>query len=262
MRRNLLLGLLVLPLASSALFAQSELVRREWKVDGVVREGLIYAPESAKKEAAPVVFVFHGHGGSMRSASRSFSMHTAWPEAICVYLQGLNTPGQLTDPEGKKTGWQKSPGDQGDRDLKLFDAALAWLHREYQVDDHRVYATGHSNGGGFTYLLWAQRGDELAAVAPSAAAANRRLGDFKPLPVMHIAGRNDPLVKFAWQEATMEAVKKTNGASEGKPWGEHCTYYASEKAAPLVTYITEGDHAFERGAVKVMVKFFKEQARK
>lgn len=253
--------LIVLTFTAPALFAQSEMQRHEWKVDGVVREGLVCAPANAKKEDAPVVFVFHGHGGTMRQASRSFSMHAAWPEAICVYLQGLNTPGQLTDPDGKRPGWQKTPGDQGDRDLKLFDQVLTWLHTEYKVDGHRVYATGHSNGGGFTYLLWAKRGEVFAAVAPSAAAANRRLGELKPLPAMHIAGRNDPLVKFAWQEATIEAIKKNNGVGAGKPWGEHCTMYASEKGAPLVTYITDGDHGFERGAVKAMVKFFKEQAK-
>jgi hypothetical protein len=73
----------------------------------------------------PVVFVFHGHGGTAFQAGRSFAMHKHWPEAISVYLQGLNTPGKLTDPEGKKPGWQHGAGAEGDRDLKLFDAVMA-----------------------------------------------------------------------------------------------------------------------------------------
>lgn len=243
-------------------FGQQNLVRQEWTVEGTAREGLIYAPKSAKTEATPVVFVFHGHGGTARHAARTMAFHAAWPEAICVYLQGLNTPGQLTDPEGKKPGWQKTPGDQKDRDLKLFDETLRWLKQEYKVDEKRIYSTGHSNGGGFTYLLWAQRHDVLAAVAPSASAAGRRLGELKPLPVMHVGSKNDPLVKFAWQEMTIEAIKKTNGVGEGKSWGEHCTYYASEKGTPVVTYITDGKHSFDKGAVKEMVRFFKEQSRK
>lgn len=52
----------------------------------------------------PVVLLGH-HGGS-RQASRSFQMHSEWPEAIVVYMQGLPTPGQWTDPDGKKPGWQ------------------------------------------------------------------------------------------------------------------------------------------------------------
>jgi polyhydroxybutyrate depolymerase len=53
----------------------------------------------------------------------------------------------------------------------LFDAVLATLKIAYKVDEKQIYATGHSNGGGFTYLLWAARWDEFAAIAPCAAAA-------------------------------------------------------------------------------------------
>ena len=61
--------------------------------------------------------------------------------------------------------------EQGDRDLKFVDAILKTLREKYKVDDRRIFATGHSNGGGFTYLLWAARGKELAAIAPVAAGA-------------------------------------------------------------------------------------------
>src|SRR5438034_8032471 len=126
------------------------LKRQQWTVDGVAREGLVAVPAAAKTTPTPVVFVFHGHGGSMVNAARSFGIHTLWPEAIVVYLQGLNTPGRLTDPEGKLPGWQSTIGDQNDRDLKFFDAVLASLKSDYKVDERQVYSTGHSNGGGFT----------------------------------------------------------------------------------------------------------------
>src|ERR1051326_4735523 len=99
-------------LAACNLNAADSLARREWNVDGVVREALVYAPAKAKSEASPVVFAFHGHGGSMSNAARQFGYHRLWPEAIVVYMQGLNTPGRLTDPEGQKAGWQFGPGDQ------------------------------------------------------------------------------------------------------------------------------------------------------
>lgn len=116
--------------------------RQEWRVDGVTREGLVYAPATAIIASAPVIFAFHGHGGTMKNAARSFAYHTEWPEAITVYLQGLNTPGKLTDPEGKKPGWQSSPGDQQDRDLKFYDIVLASLKKDYKVDDKRIFSTG------------------------------------------------------------------------------------------------------------------------
>jgi polyhydroxybutyrate depolymerase len=87
-------------LFSAALTRAADPMRQEWKVDGVDREALVAAPATAKEKPSPLVFVFHGHGGAMRNAARQFHIHDLWPQAIVVYPQGLNTPGQLTDPEG------------------------------------------------------------------------------------------------------------------------------------------------------------------
>jgi polyhydroxybutyrate depolymerase len=236
--------------------------RWELEVNGVARETVVYAPASAKEKAAPVVFVFHGHGGNMRNAARSFAMHQQWPDAISVYPQGLNTPGRLTDPEGKKPGWQHGVGAQEDRDLKFFDAMLAKLKQELKVDAKRIYSTGHSNGGGFTYLLWAERGEVFAAVAPSAAAAQgvvRGDNKLKAKPVLHLAGENDPLVKYEWQKATMAAVRKLNGCdADGKPWDKLATEYPSKTGTPFVAFIHPGGHEFHKDAPAAIAKFFKQ----
>lgn len=270
------LFLLVLCLgAISSAHAADAPTRGQWTVDAVVREALVYVPPRADTEATPVVFVFHGHGGTMRNAARTFALHTRWPEAIVVYPQGLNTPGRLTDPEGKLPGWQHALGDRGDRDLKFFDALLASLEHDYRVDDKRLYATGHSNGGAFTYLLWAARGDRFAAFAPSGAvfplssSTEERAGvrsrvlypRLQPKPVLHVAGENDPLVKFAWQKATMDALRRLNQCGEGWPWEKWCMLYPSKVAAPVVTFIHPGAHQFPADAPATIVKFFKEHAK-
>ncbi len=232
-----------------------------WKIDGVTRDGMVHIPDSAKSKPTPIIFAWHGHGGSMKNAANSFGYHKLWPEAISVYLQGLNTPGRLTDPEGKKPGWQGRVGDQGDRDLRLFDAVLAQLKRDYKIDDRRIYSTGHSNGGGFTYLLWAARGDVFAAMAPSSAAGARKDDmDLKPKPVLHVAGEKDPLVKFEWQKLAMDKVRQINNCGEGRPWGgsKLCTEYVSSSGNPVVTCIHPGNHAFLKEAPTLIVKFFKE----
>ncbi len=247
-------------IAALPLRAAEELIRREWMVDGVTREALVSVPEKAKTESTPVVFAFHGHGGNMNQAARSFGYHTVWPEALVVYMQGLNTPGRLTDPEGKKPGWQHGLGDQGDRDLKFFDAVLVSLQQDYKVDAKRIYSTGHSNGGGFTYLLWAARGDRFAAFAPSAAAAPTLLDKLQPKPVLHVAGESDPLVKFAWQQATIDKLRQMNQCGEGQPGEKGYTLYPSKIGAPVVTLIHPGAHQFLRDAPAIIVKFFKEHA--
>jgi polyhydroxybutyrate depolymerase len=233
--------------------------RLSFKVDGIDREALLYVPPMAKSNSTPVVFVFHGHGGTAGHAARSFALHRYWPEAIVVYMQGVNTPGRLTDPEGKQPGWQARIGEQGDRDLRFFDVVLARLRRDFKVDEERIYSTGHSNGGAFTYLLWAARGESLAAVAPSGAAVGvRTLSLLRPKPAMHLAGENDPLVKFEWQRSTMNAVSKINGCTAtGKPWDEHCTAYESRTGTPLVRFIHSEGHRFPDTGPKMIVKFFK-----
>lgn len=256
-------SLVVIPIASAA----DPLKEKEWTLDGVARKALVHAPAAATKTASPVVFAFHGHGGTMAHAARTMAYHTQWPEAVVVYMQGLNTPGRLSDPEGKKPGWQHSVGDQGDRDLKFFDAVLASLKTDYKVDEKRIYATGHSNGGAFTYLLWAQRGDVFAAVAPSGAAAAQSQKDLKPKPALHVAGETDPLVKYDWQKRSMDAVKKLNGCdADGTPWAKSGTLvgtrYASKTGTPLVTLIHPGGHGFPAEAPELIVNFFKEHAKK
>lgn len=243
--------------------AASSLIRQQWTVDGVVREALVHVPPRARTNAVPVVFAFHGHGGSMQNAASSFSLHTRWADAMVVYPQGLQTPGRLTDPEGKKSGWQKSVGDQDNRDLKFFDAMLAGLQQGYKVDAKRLFATGHSNGGAFSYLLWAARGEKFAAFAPSAAVAVFDFSKAPPKPVLHVAGENDPLVKFAWQQRMMSALRKHNQCGEGRPWDAEngCTLYLSKAGAPLVTFIHPGAHEYPSAAPALIVKFFQQHAR-
>jgi polyhydroxybutyrate depolymerase len=236
---------------------------RTWDVDGVEREARVYAPAQNSATKAPLVFDFHGHGGTARHAARTHHFQEVWPEAVVVYMQGLKTPGKLTDPEGKRPGWQHGPGEQKDRDLKFFDAVLASVKRDYVIDEQRIYATGHSNGGAFTYLLWAERGDTFAAFAPVAAAAGLYFLDAKPKPLFHAASEQDPLVTFAMQQRTLRFVKKLNGCDDmGEEWANDCLRYPSNSGAPVVIYLHDKGHSYPEAAPALIVKFFQEHTKK
>ncbi|HEY1190226.1 MAG TPA: prolyl oligopeptidase family serine peptidase [Gemmata sp.] len=240
-----------------------KLKTRTWKVGEVTREALVYAPASGS-EKRPLVFIFHGHGGRSEFSARTFALHKHWPEAVCVYPQGLPTPVPRLDPEGKKAGWQKFVGDQKDRDLEFFDVMLKSLVAEGGIDEKRVYSVGHSNGGFFTYVLCAARPDKLAAVAPVAGAVSARdVKNQKPVPVLHVAGEQDRIVPFAVQEKTIEQLKKLNGCDEkGKPAGKNCTEYTSKSGPPVVTFIHPGGHNIPAGAPERIVEFLKQHVRK
>ena len=137
--------------------AADNLETRHWIIDGVKRVALVYVPAKAKENPTPVVFAFHGHGGTMKEAAKEFAIHKYWPQAIVVYMKGLPSAAG-NDPKGEQSGWQYNAGENGDRDLKFFDAVLADLRQSLNVDDKRVYAIGFSNGGGFTFVLWSGAG--------------------------------------------------------------------------------------------------------
>jgi polyhydroxybutyrate depolymerase len=231
---------------------------RTWQVDGVTREALVYVSPHAATQATPVIFAFHGHGGGMRGAARMWTYHTLWPDALVIYPQGLPTPGMLTDSAGARSGWQSAVGKQGDRDLKFFDAMLASLRKEYRVDDHRIYATGFSNGGLFTYVLWHARGDQLAAVAPIAAVDSSPEPKLTPKPVFDVAGEHDPLVKFAWQEHMLDVLRRVNQCGAAQPAEHGCVSYPSKIDAPLVTYFHAGAHEVPSAVPALIVAFFQQ----
>ena len=236
---------------------------QKWTIDGVTREALVAMPNASlvASTGSPVLFVFHGRGGTARQVRRSYDIEKLWPEAIVVYPQGLRTPGRIMDTAGKQTGWQVYADVVDNRDLKFFDAMLASMLADARAEANRVYSTGHSNGGGFSYLLWSVRHDALAAVAPSASAVPADMLT-KPLSAMHIGGRNDSVVKFALQEATINAARACNQCTiEGTSVGSHGTMYGSRVNAPLLLWITDGKHAFDKSCVPPMVEFLRAQLR-
>lgn len=232
------------------------------KVDGVERTALVFAPASAKTTASPLVFCWHGHGGGSRQASLSFRIHQEWPEAVVVYPQGLPTKGK-TDPEGKKPGWQQGPNDENGRDVKFFDALLGNLKKAYRVDPARIYSMGHSNGGRFTYLLWAQRGDIFAAYGPSGSPAIGLGRDFKPASAFHVAGEKDQIVPYSGQRLTIEGIKVLDGVSpsdKGKSEG-YLTTFKGTGGLELATYVHPGGHNYPQEVPKLLVAFFKRHSK-
>ena len=241
----------------------SEPTPTKWTIDGVEREALVFVPSgSSPKTKAPVIFAFHGHGGNMYFAARGMAFQNQWPEAIVVYPQGLPTPGIVLDHEGKKPGWQREAGQENDRDLKFVDTMLGWLREKYAIDEKRVYATGFSNGGLFTYLLLSQRPNMFAAFAPGGAALLPNVPLTQAKPVLHYGGQSDRLARFDKQLATIEQVRKFNDCAEqGESCGQNCTLYRSSKAASVETFIHPLGHLYPPAVTPVIVNFFKQQAR-
>src|SRR5436309_2707271 len=109
MMMNKFLALCIILFVGAGAAAQPPLAPIKVPVGGLERQALVYAPAKATRAPTPVVFAFHGHGGTAKAAANLFKYEKLWPEAIVVYLQGLPIPSK-TDPTGKKNGWQHEIG--------------------------------------------------------------------------------------------------------------------------------------------------------
>jgi len=255
-----MLGLFLFATASSVGESNPE----TFAIDGMERQAVVYPNVTpGPASGAPVVFVFHGHGGTARNVARRLRIHELWPEAVVVYMQGAPGVQGITDPEGKRNGWQKSPGEVGDRDLKFFDAALDRIQKKYKTDPDRVYALGHSNGGRFVNVLWNSRGDKLAALCSAAGPGGRLIQSAAPKPVYIIAGEKDPLVPFQSQKLSIELARRVlkAGQSKAKVDGLERTE-PGVNGAELVTYVHPGGHEFPVEALPGVIKFFQRHVRK
>jgi len=229
-------------------------------VDGIQREFSVFLPTIPIQEKIPVVFVFHGYGQEVAEAINKFKLEQNWPEAIIVYPQGLNTPIQKINSGGINTGWQTYIGDQKDRDLRLFDEINVYLSGNYSIDEKRIYVTGFSNGAAFTYVVAAARGNMIAAIAPIAGTlgSNKDRQIFKEIPVFHVAGKQDQIVKFNSQKEMIEFIKKINKCkNDGIVINKNVTEYRSSINMSLRTFIYDGEHKIPKDAIPFIIEFFK-----
>ncbi len=137
---------------------------------------------------------------------------------------------------------------------------LARLREQYWIDVRRIYATGFSNGGRFSYILWSQLANVFAAFGICAGLVREPVHLTVSKPLLHIAGERDEAAPFQVQQDTIAMARRINGCSEkGQPCGQGCMLYPSPKGAPVEVIIHPGGHIYPPIAPALIVKFLKEQ---
>lgn len=230
-----------------------------YTVEGTKREALVFPGEgAAPRGGRPLILAFHGHGGNMNHSARSFGVQRVWPEATVIYPQGLPTSG-MTDPEGRKNGWQQNLGQNDDRDLKFVDAILA---KHPEIDHKRIFAMGHSNGGRFTYILWTKRPEVFAAYGPSGSPATGMLRALKPASAFCTAGEKDPLIPYFGQKRSIDYIARLIGVDATKAKVDGYVRIAPGRGGlELGTYVHPGGHEYPPEAAAATVEFFKRHSK-
>jgi polyhydroxybutyrate depolymerase len=131
-------------------------------VGTLMRSYLLHIPTGyTGKTPVPVVFDFHGLGGS-GSSQKGLS---GW--ATLGDSKGFIT----VFPNGVGNSWNigrccSTAQTQNVDDVGFVRAIIKQLRTDACIDSKRVYASGCSNGGGMSYKLACDAADVIAAVAP------------------------------------------------------------------------------------------------
>ena len=86
-----------------------------------------------------------------------------YPDPKWRYFSGWN---------GTYGGWLLGPNEhpaKGMEDLYFVDELIDWLIEKYNIDQDRIFATGHSWGGDMTCVVGCFLGNRFRAIAPVAA---------------------------------------------------------------------------------------------
>jgi poly(3-hydroxybutyrate) depolymerase len=183
---------LLLLVAASFAFAQwggggggGKTIRDYKKVSVSGRDVYVYAP-SGLAENSPLLLSLHGANQDPDYQQSNTHWETVADTAgfVVAYPKG---------GEGY-SAWDIS----GDQDTKWISAVIDQLVKDYKLNPKRVYLSGFSMGGMFSYHAISKIADKIAAIAPcsgtnvyGASKAQR------PMPIFHPHGTKDDVLNYS-----------------------------------------------------------------
>ena len=208
---------------SSNLIAQSTgTIQGKISYEEIDRQFILYVPtsyNSASKQ--PLIFNFHGYGSNANEQMRygDFRSQADAYGFILVHPEGLDDVGGTS--YWNMGGWSVSVHD----DVKFIDNLINLLMDKYSINAERIYSTGMSNGGFFSFHLACNLNASFAAIASVTGSMSfdtfNDCNPRKPSPVLQIHGSNDAVVPYDGLLSIMKPVmdvmdywKTSNGCDE------------------------------------------------
>ena len=200
----------------------SETGTRTITVNGTVRNYIIYAPRDLG-EGRPLLISCHG-----------MNQDAAYQKGMLTIESIADTAKFVTIfPNGIGNAWDIS----GDRDIDFVLALIDEMATKYNIDRNRVYLSGFSMGGMFTYHAMNRIADKIAAFAPISGypmGGTTANASVRPIPIIHTHGTSDDVVNFGGVQGALNAWINHN----------HCptqaTVVNNYRGASHITYHTWG----------------------
>ena len=219
-------------------------------IEGEARTFVLSLPENYDSQTAyPLVFAWHGRGGSGSVAKGYFGLQDiAGSEAIIVYPDGLPQEDYNGD-----TGWEVRASGS---DIIFFDSLYERITENSCIDLDRVYSAGHSFGGFMTNFLGCKRANVLSAIA--SVAGGGPWGSCEgSIAAILIHGNNDNIVEISEGESSLSKWKVTNECLDSSTSSSdgHCISY-DNCTHPVEWCEFSGGHMWPPFAAETIWNFF------
>jgi polyhydroxybutyrate depolymerase len=166
--------------------------------DGRTRTFRLYVPRSLPRhEPVPLLVALHGGFGSgaQFEANSGFDQLADAHHFIVVYPDGtpIRPHGALANARVWNGGRCCGPAArQQIDDVAFISQLIDRVAQHHDIDHHRVYAAGHSNGAIMSYRLACELSDKLVAIGVQAGSLEvDQCEPSHPVSVLHIHGRAD-----------------------------------------------------------------------
>ena len=202
-------------------------------------------------KAYPLVFAWHGLGGSGALAASYFGLDgTAGSDAVVVYPSALVLPDY-----GGKTGWNLNPNGY---DFTFFDDLYTHLTDNLCIDEDRVFSTGHSFGGYMSNSMGCYRGHIFNAIAPVAGGPAFWYGTCSgSVSARVIHGSDDDVVALSEGQASVAHWRNSSGCSASTAATASASCVSFEDCSQDVDWCEHGgEHEWPWFAASAVWDFF------
>jgi polyhydroxybutyrate depolymerase len=221
-------------------------------------------PHCDGKTALPLVIMLHGGGGNHYFAERMTRLSEKADKEgfIVVYPDGTGRlkANVLTWNAIDCCGYAKARRID---DVRFLSQLIDRMHKDFNIDEHRVYVMGFSNGAMMVHVVAAELSGKIAAVASvGGSMSGKEPQPTHPVPMLIIHGSADKHVPFnggpgklaKWgfpvnKEPVSYAIDfwvKANGCStipektQQCPTVERIRYSGGKEDSEVVLYILDG----------------------
>lgn len=176
---------------------------------GKSRQYYLYVPNNIT-DNRPLIISCHG----MDQDYNYQKQQTQWPSLadtanfVVVYPVGL-----AGSAWGRtfSTGWDLD----GMTDVNFMLDIISDVKKNYNIDETRVYLSGFSLGGAFTYYMMNKAADKIAAFGPISGynLMNASTSTSRPVPICHVHGTADNIMAYSGIKDNMKKYAQAMGCN-------------------------------------------------